>query len=462
MSNDQAAEQELLASLNASVQEQHVYEDAVIREATQQLAPLLNKDTLGFPSLQSLAPSYDSKHPERFNASDTSIVHDALTRTRRDIAGRRLQPRTMSNGKDQFSMSSESMSTVEQQRQVDRLMLKEQLLLSLLINVAGEPLGNLLSTGSSDERVRRERIPQSLQREGKHKHIVDPKCQRQLSASDGRHDHGRARIGMMQRKEMMRKAVIDDDEDERPNDGLTPEQREHLLQIRLERQERRQRRKRISVEEVMDSSSSEEEEFDETEDDSPVSTRGSNAKVDSHPLHRTSSPSLPTSTECPVCHKTVPVDDPSQIDSILSHHIAQCKQGRPMRRSKRGDVSTPIPEPSANSVTKRRAAAKNIFIKKRRTVETATMKAVDDLEELNYEDRVDDWIENGLHRMKKMKERDTEDSSPGAQYMDGLYIPAWVNDRLFGYQREGIRWMWDLHQQRVGGVVGDEMGLVSQ
>lgn len=90
------------------------------------------------------------------------------------------------------------------------------------------------------------------------------------------------------------------------------------------------------------------------------------------------------------------------------------------------------------------------------------MKAVDDLEELNYEDRVDDWIENGLHRMKKMKERDTEDSSPGAQYMDGLYIPAWVNDRLFGYQREGIRWMWDLHQQRVGGVVGDEMGLVSQ
>ena len=79
-----------------------------------------------------------------------------------------------------------------------------------------------------------------------------------------------------------------------------------------------------------------------------------------------------------------------------------------------------------------------------------------------YVDRVDEWIEQGLARMKDMKERDEGDALPGAETLPGgLYIPAWVNDRLFGYQREGVKWMWDLHQQQVGGVVGDEMGLVS-
>ena len=34
---------------------------------------------------------------------------------------------------------------------------------------------------------------------------------------------------------------------------------------------------------------------------------------------------------------------------------------------------------------------------------------------------------------------------------------AW--DRLFEYQREGMRWMYDLYQRGVGGILGDEMGL---
>ena len=34
---------------------------------------------------------------------------------------------------------------------------------------------------------------------------------------------------------------------------------------------------------------------------------------------------------------------------------------------------------------------------------------------------------------------------------------AW--DTLFDYQREGVRWMYDLYQRGVGGILGDEMGL---
>ena len=83
---------------------------------------------------------------------------------------------------------------------------------------------------------------------------------------------------------------------------------------------------------------------------------------------------------------------------------------------------------------------------------------IDDFDEDAYEDRVDDWIENGIDGMKVMAEQDDSDERPGAAtYPGGLGIPAWINDRLFGYQRTALRWMWELHLQEAGGVVGDEM-----
>jgi len=41
----------------------------------------------------------------------------------------------------------------------------------------------------------------------------------------------------------------------------------------------------------------------------------------------------------------------------------------------------------------------------------------------------------------------------------GLRIPEEIWKRLFGYQRTGVRWLWELYSQKVGGIVGDEMGL---
>lgn len=85
---------------------------------------------------------------------------------------------------------------------------------------------------------------------------------------------------------------------------------------------------------------------------------------------------------------------------------------------------------------------------------------VDDWNEEDFEDRVDEWIENGLDRMKTMKEQDADESPPGEVVYDGgLVVPAWINDRLFPYQRTGLQWMWELHRQQSGGVLGDEMGL---
>ena len=40
-----------------------------------------------------------------------------------------------------------------------------------------------------------------------------------------------------------------------------------------------------------------------------------------------------------------------------------------------------------------------------------------------------------------------------------LRVPTSVWSRLYGYQRTGVHWLWELHCQQAGGVVGDEMGL---
>uniref|UniRef100_A0A0A0L7W7 Uncharacterized protein n=1 Tax=Cucumis sativus TaxID=3659 RepID=A0A0A0L7W7_CUCSA len=41
----------------------------------------------------------------------------------------------------------------------------------------------------------------------------------------------------------------------------------------------------------------------------------------------------------------------------------------------------------------------------------------------------------------------------------GLKIPQSIFDELFDYQKVGVQWLWELHCQRAGGIIGDEMGL---
>ncbi|PSC71103.1 CHROMATIN REMODELING 8 [Micractinium conductrix] len=41
----------------------------------------------------------------------------------------------------------------------------------------------------------------------------------------------------------------------------------------------------------------------------------------------------------------------------------------------------------------------------------------------------------------------------------GFRLPSDVWERLFDYQRTAVKWMWELHTQRAGGIIGDEMGL---
>ncbi|CAO2826600.1 unnamed protein product [Amaranthus hypochondriacus] len=48
---------------------------------------------------------------------------------------------------------------------------------------------------------------------------------------------------------------------------------------------------------------------------------------------------------------------------------------------------------------------------------------------------------------------------PSVTLEGGLKIPESIFNNLFDYQKVGVQWLWELHCQRAGGIIGDEMGL---
>ena len=41
----------------------------------------------------------------------------------------------------------------------------------------------------------------------------------------------------------------------------------------------------------------------------------------------------------------------------------------------------------------------------------------------------------------------------------GFTMPAATYNGLYDYQKTGVKWLWELHNQSCGGIIGDEMGL---
>eukprot|EP00698_Gefionella_okellyi_P000668 TRINITY_DN10594_c0_g1_i1.p1 TRINITY_DN10594_c0_g1~~TRINITY_DN10594_c0_g1_i1.p1 ORF type:complete len:1009 (-),score=253.52 TRINITY_DN10594_c0_g1_i1:149-2809(-) len=89
------------------------------------------------------------------------------------------------------------------------------------------------------------------------------------------------------------------------------------------------------------------------------------------------------------------------------------------------------------------------------------------------------WKDDGLDANYRMRSADWRDYKAGrpSEYADvmddleidldvqdehlsgGLTVSASVQSRLFPYQRTGLKWLWELHAQDVGGILCDEMGL---
>ncbi|AAS52620.2 AEL065Cp [Eremothecium gossypii ATCC 10895] len=91
--------------------------------------------------------------------------------------------------------------------------------------------------------------------------------------------------------------------------------------------------------------------------------------------------------------------------------------------------------------------------------------AEDDGNELHYQRRLSGWLE----QRKRSRGHDPHPgipewekphpTLPDAKLYDDFKIPADIFDKLFSYQKTCVQWLYELHQQNCGGIVGDEMGL---
>ena len=55
----------------------------------------------------------------------------------------------------------------------------------------------------------------------------------------------------------------------------------------------------------------------------------------------------------------------------------------------------------------------------------------------------------------------SEDEGGEIEYTElenGFKLPSKLWQKLYPYQQAGVRWLWELHQQSTGGILGDEPG----
>ncbi|XP_028278800.1 DNA excision repair protein ERCC-6 [Parambassis ranga] len=89
-----------------------------------------------------------------------------------------------------------------------------------------------------------------------------------------------------------------------------------------------------------------------------------------------------------------------------------------------------------------------------------SQKFKDDGDVQYYRQRIRKWKRQRLRDREEKRERGeelTDDSD--AEFDEGFKVPGFLWKKLYKYQQTGVRWMWELHCQQAGGVLGDEMGL---
>ncbi|MFS7975388.1 putative DNA helicase chromatin remodeling SNF2 family [Helianthus anomalus] len=81
--------------------------------------------------------------------------------------------------------------------------------------------------------------------------------------------------------------------------------------------------------------------------------------------------------------------------------------------------------------------------------------------EQNLSEETDDTrgssIEDDIQEVDE--EAEEGDEASFVKLEGGLNIPDSIFSQLFDYQKVGVQWLWELHCQRAGGIIGDEMGL---
>ncbi|XP_048864390.1 DNA excision repair protein ERCC-6 isoform X2 [Brienomyrus brachyistius] len=77
-----------------------------------------------------------------------------------------------------------------------------------------------------------------------------------------------------------------------------------------------------------------------------------------------------------------------------------------------------------------------------------------------YKQRIRRWKRDRLkEKEQKRQQGEQESEDTDAEFDEGFKVPGFLWKKLFKYQQTGVRWLWELHCQQAGGILGDEMGL---
>ncbi|XP_053440248.1 DNA excision repair protein ERCC-6 [Nycticebus coucang] len=83
----------------------------------------------------------------------------------------------------------------------------------------------------------------------------------------------------------------------------------------------------------------------------------------------------------------------------------------------------------------------------------------DDGDEDYYKQRLRRWNKLRLQDKEKHLKLGDDSEESDAEFDEGFKVPGFLFKKLFKYQQTGVRWLWELHCQQAGGILGDEMGL---
>ncbi|XP_014589254.2 DNA excision repair protein ERCC-6 isoform X1 [Equus caballus] len=87
------------------------------------------------------------------------------------------------------------------------------------------------------------------------------------------------------------------------------------------------------------------------------------------------------------------------------------------------------------------------------------VKCRDDGDEDYYKQRLRRWNKLRLQNKEKCLKLEDDSEESDAEFDEGFKMPGFLFRKLFKYQQTGVRWLWELHCQQAGGILGDEMGL---
>ncbi|KAF2724539.1 hypothetical protein K431DRAFT_217730 [Polychaeton citri CBS 116435] len=105
--------------------------------------------------------------------------------------------------------------------------------------------------------------------------------------------------------------------------------------------------------------------------------------------------------------------------------------------------------------------------------EQEDLAGIDDGNESVYQARLQSWVRRRRAARRRFhKHRASGQGIDGleewhmphptridTEFEGGFKIPGDIYPSLFDYQKTGVQWLWELHSQQVGGIIGDEMGL---